>query len=285
MPAACLLRTGLPTHVRDAGLAMGGAAAVTPLNVANREWYQAQAEKEMAAGQGRWGRKQVEGVVSSLSALQPHYARNRAHVCAFWLRGECDKGEACPYRHEQPQLAAAAAAAAGGGASGTRAIAAGPSDPGTPPPPPADTSITTLFLGNLDPQRVTERDLRSKLDSYGTLTSVRLVPRKRCAFAEFAERADAEKAISNLFGRFDVGGCSLRLSWSLSSGNSGKSSAPPGIRTAPVTASAAAAAAQMRNKTPTARAPPPPPGKGVAKFPSQDPSQLGYAKKDAATDI
>eukprot|EP01108_Squamamoeba_japonica_P008247 TRINITY_DN7248_c0_g1_i1.p3 TRINITY_DN7248_c0_g1~~TRINITY_DN7248_c0_g1_i1.p3 ORF type:complete len:214 (+),score=112.72 TRINITY_DN7248_c0_g1_i1:352-993(+) len=202
----------------------------------------------------------------------------------FWLRGECDKGDACPYRHEQPQLAAAAAAGSGG--PGMRAIAAGPVETGSPPPPPADTSITTLFLGNLDPQRVTERDLRSKLDSYGTLTAVRLVPRKRCAFAEFAERADAERAISNLFGRFDVGGCSLRLSWSLNSsgggGNKG-SAPPPGIRTAPVSAAAAAAAAQMRS-APLARAPPPPPGKGVAKFPSQDPAQLGYAKKEAATD-
>jgi hypothetical protein len=55
------------THIRDAGLAMNGGveAGKLPVNVANRDWYQQQAEREMAAGRGRWGRDGVERVVAS----------------------------------------------------------------------------------------------------------------------------------------------------------------------------------------------------------------------------
>lgn len=39
--------SGLPTQIRDAGLSITGLAAKIPVNTANREWYQQQAEKEV----------------------------------------------------------------------------------------------------------------------------------------------------------------------------------------------------------------------------------------------
>lgn len=30
----------------------------------------------------------------------PYYRRNKAHVCSFWVKGECTRGASCPYRHE-----------------------------------------------------------------------------------------------------------------------------------------------------------------------------------------
>jgi hypothetical protein len=41
------LQSGLPTNVRDAGLAIPGLKEVIPINPANREWMQQQAEKRV----------------------------------------------------------------------------------------------------------------------------------------------------------------------------------------------------------------------------------------------
>lgn len=24
------------------------------------------------------------------------------HICSFWIKGECKRGDECPYRHEKP---------------------------------------------------------------------------------------------------------------------------------------------------------------------------------------
>lgn len=37
-----------------------------------------------------------------LARTAPYYKRNRPHVCSFWVKGECRRGEECPYRHERP---------------------------------------------------------------------------------------------------------------------------------------------------------------------------------------
>jgi pre-mRNA-splicing factor RBM22/SLT11 len=278
---ACILdlEFGLPTHIRDAGLALNASAdpldtSKLPVNVANRDWYQQQAEREMAAGKGRWGRDGVERVVSTLSQLEPHYASTRAHVCAFFLRGQCDKGALCLYQHVNPADLLAAAAAAGirvAGATG----AAPPPDSAAPPPPPADAAVTTLYVSNVDPQRVTENDLRTKLDAYGALTSLRIVPRKRCAFAEYALRADAERAVANLYGRFDVAGVQLRVGWSLSSTTTTTAATSRGN-------DALAAPIGVAKKLPVAAAPPV--GLAPVAYPSQSAAQLGFAKKAAALD-
>lgn len=32
----------------------------------------------------------------------PSYKRNQAHICSFFVKGECHRGDNCPYRHEMP---------------------------------------------------------------------------------------------------------------------------------------------------------------------------------------
>lgn len=44
-------------------------------------------------------------MLSKLSRNEPYYKRNRAHLCSFFLKGECTRGEGCPYRHELPSEA------------------------------------------------------------------------------------------------------------------------------------------------------------------------------------
>lgn len=41
-------------------------------------------------------------LLTKLSRKAPYYKRNRPHVCSFWVKGECKRGEECPYRHESP---------------------------------------------------------------------------------------------------------------------------------------------------------------------------------------
>lgn len=284
---ACILdlEFGLPTHIRDAGLALQSTTAGAsvhdsskmPVNVANRDWYQQQAEREMAAGKGRWGRDGVERVVSSLNQLEPHFASTRAHLCAFFLRGQCDKAAACPYQHVNPADLLAAAAAAGVRVAGFSG-ATPPSEPASAPPPPPDTSITTVHVANVDPQRVTERDLRAKLDAYGPLKSIRMVPRKRCAFAEYTLRADAERAVANLHGRFDVAGTQLRIAWSLAGGAASAASATTTSAAATVDAPVGVA------KKTAAVVAAPPVGLAPAAYPSQSAAQLGFVKKAANLD-
>ena len=37
-------------------------------------------------------------VLMRLARTTPYYKRNRPHVCSFWVKGECKRGEECPYR-------------------------------------------------------------------------------------------------------------------------------------------------------------------------------------------
>ena len=41
-------------------------------------------------------------MLNKLTRKAPYYKRNRPHVCSFWVKGECKRGEECPYRHETP---------------------------------------------------------------------------------------------------------------------------------------------------------------------------------------
>ena len=41
-------------------------------------------------------------LLQKLARTTPYYKRNRPHICSFWVKGECKRGEECPYRHEKP---------------------------------------------------------------------------------------------------------------------------------------------------------------------------------------
>jgi pre-mRNA-splicing factor RBM22/SLT11 len=41
-------------------------------------------------------------MLKQLARTDPYYKRNRAHVCSFFVKGECNRGTECPYRHEKP---------------------------------------------------------------------------------------------------------------------------------------------------------------------------------------
>lgn len=37
-------------------------------------------------------------MLKQLARTDPYYKRNRAHVCSFFVKGECNRGSECPYR-------------------------------------------------------------------------------------------------------------------------------------------------------------------------------------------
>lgn len=81
----------------------------------------------------------------------------------------------------------------------------------------SDPSNTTIFVGGLD-ESVTDDYLRQVFGVFGELIHVKVPPGKRCGFVQFADRAKAEQALSNLNGT-QLGGHTIRLSWGRGSGN------------------------------------------------------------------
>ena len=39
-------------------------------------------------------------VLMKLARSAPYYKRNQPHICSFYVKGECKRGEECPYRYD-----------------------------------------------------------------------------------------------------------------------------------------------------------------------------------------
>lgn len=108
-----------------------------------------------------------------LARTAPYYKRNRPHVCSFWVKGECRRGEECPYRHEKPTDPDDPLAD-----QNIKDRYYGVNDPVADKllkraaampalPAPEDKTITTLYIGNIG--NLTEQDLRYNYSYYGTV--------------------------------------------------------------------------------------------------------------------
>lgn len=102
----CLLdlEYGLPVQVRDAALKIKDDL---PRSTVNKEYFNQQVEKQLAedntVAYGELGKiTNKNEMLTKLARKAPYYKRNRPHVCSFWVKGECKRGEECPYRHETP---------------------------------------------------------------------------------------------------------------------------------------------------------------------------------------
>ncbi|KAK1904889.1 Pre-mRNA-splicing factor RBM22 [Dissostichus eleginoides] len=111
----------------------------------------------------------------------PYYKRNRPHICSFWVKGKCKRGEECPYRHEKPT-------------------------------DPDDKSISTLYIGGLG-DTVTDGDLKSHFYQFGEIRTITIVQRQQCAFIQFATRQSAEMAAEKSFNKLIINGRRLTVKW------------------------------------------------------------------------
>ena len=72
----------------------------------SREYYLQQADARLAESEGMnaggaLGKisTQKHDLLTKLARTTPYYKRNRPHICSFWVKGECKRGEECPYRY------------------------------------------------------------------------------------------------------------------------------------------------------------------------------------------
>lgn len=225
----CLLdlEYGLPTQVRDAAL---GLMESMPDSDVGKEYYTQNKERELANSDGvnpigELGKaSKGHELLAKLARNTPYYKRNRAHICSFWVKGECKRGEECPYRHEMPT---------------------DPNDPlakqnfkdryhGSNDPvaekmmkraatmkvleTPDDKSIMHLYIGGVEEPFCSEQDLRDYFYQFGELRQVRIIPRQNAAFVHFSSREATERAAAASFNKLAINGRPLKVLWGRAQG-------------------------------------------------------------------
>ncbi|CAJ0568776.1 unnamed protein product, partial [Mesorhabditis spiculigera] len=102
------LEFGLPIQVRDHALKITDDL---PRQGANRDFFVQNQERALASTDGTTpgGALATIGadhpgteMLKRLQRTGPYYKRNAPHICSFFVKGECKRGEECPYRHEKP---------------------------------------------------------------------------------------------------------------------------------------------------------------------------------------
>ncbi|KAK1440375.1 hypothetical protein QVD17_06200 [Tagetes erecta] len=209
---------GLPVQVRDTALSINSNDSI-PKSDVNREYFAEEHDRRARAGldyESSYGKVRPNDTLLKLQRTTPYYQRNRAHICSFYIRGECTRGAECPYRHEMPVTGELAQ-------QNIKDRYYGINDPvalkllnkaGDMPTleAPDDESIRTLYVGGLD-ARISEQDLRDEFYSHGEIESIKIVPQKACAFVTYTTRQGAEKAAEELVNKLVVKGLRLKLMW------------------------------------------------------------------------
>jgi RNA-binding proteins (RRM domain) len=212
--------------VRDAALKIKDDL---PRSDVNKEYYVQNIDNEIGkidatTPAGAVGKSAAASdLLMKLARTSPYYKRNRPHICSFWVKGECKRGEECPYRHEKPTdpddpLADQNIKDRYYGVNDPvadklmRRAAAMPKLDS-----PEDKSITTLYIGNLG-DILTEKQLRDHFYQYGEIRSITMVPRQQCAFIQYTQRSAAEAAAERTFNKLILGGRRLTIKWGRSQG-------------------------------------------------------------------
>ncbi|XP_033751822.1 pre-mRNA-splicing factor RBM22-like [Pecten maximus] len=228
----CLLdlEYGLPVQVRDAALKIQDNM---PKSDVNKEFYTQNMENEIAnsdgtVAPGQLGKAQTPSdMLLKLARTTPYYKRNRPHICSFWVKGECKRGEECPYRHDKPTDPDDPLAD-----QNIKDRFYGMNDPVADKlmnrysnmpklDAPEDKSITTLYVGNLG-DKIGETELRDHFYQFGEIRSINIASKQQCAFVQFTTRQAAENATEKSFNKLIMGGRRLNIKW-------GKSQAQLGV--------------------------------------------------------
>ena len=232
----CLLdlEYGLPVQVRDAALKVKDDL---PKSDVNREFYIQNVDRDLAANPDHHGPAGAVGKISSqkselltkLARNAPYYKRNRPHICSFWVKGECKRGEECPYRHDRPSDPDDPLSE-----QNIRDRYYGVNDPVADKlmsrasalptlEPPEDVQITTLYVGGLEDSTategpVTEKDLRNHFYQFGEIRQITVASKQGCAFVQFTRRSSAEQAAEKSFNKLVIKGRKLTIRWGKSQG-------------------------------------------------------------------
>lgn len=220
----CLLdlEYGLPTQVRDSALKIQDEI---PQSDVNKEYFVQNVDNQLGLNEGQMpgGGKSsaASDVLAKLARTTPYYKRNLPHICSFWVKGECKRGEECPYRHDKPNEPDDPLSE-----QNIRDRYYGVNDPVADKlmkraaslpvlETPSDRTITTLYVGNVG-EHLTEVDIRDNFYQYGEIRQVSLVPKQQCAFVQFTKRSAAELASEKTFNKLVLGGKKLSIRWAYS---------------------------------------------------------------------
>ncbi|KAG9153391.1 hypothetical protein Leryth_017293 [Lithospermum erythrorhizon] len=217
----CLLdlEYGLPVQVRDTALSISTHDSI-PKSDINREYFAEEHDRKARAGidyESSFGKVRPNDTILKLQRTSPYYKRNRAHICSFYVRGQCTRGLECPYRHEMPETGELSQ-------QNIKDRYYGINDPvaakllgkaGEMPSlePPEDESIRTLYVGGVDAAKITEQDLRDQFYAHGEIESIKLVPQRAYAFVTYTTREGAERAAEELSNKLVIKGQRLKLHW------------------------------------------------------------------------
>ena len=92
---------GLPIEVRDSFVAKHTQELARVESNVGREY---QAMQLHARGDtGTMTNATLHEGLLRMARKTPYYERNLPHICSFFARGECTRGDECPYRHEMPR--------------------------------------------------------------------------------------------------------------------------------------------------------------------------------------
>ena len=215
------LVTGLPLQVRDTILKKHG---IQPgMEVARPQsdtmtQYQADLNaKALANGAGM--SPLASQVLQGIGKSGPDYRRNRTRICSFFIKGTCNRGELCPFRHEQSDHTDITLAAQnikdryyGTDDPLAQKILDKVHDPKNAQTTGADVS-TVWVSGVLPEKKITEQDLKDHFYSFGEILKIRIVPTSKCAFVEFVSHDEASRAIETLRNNLVIRGQFLKVGW------------------------------------------------------------------------
>ncbi|KAI9202164.1 Rbm22 protein [Polychytrium aggregatum] len=268
------LEFGLPTQVRDSIMDVEDNI---PRSDVNREFFVQSVEDKLGnSSLVDYGKANsaARETLKKMARTDPYYKRNRAHICSFFVKGKCTRGDECPYRHEMPVENELSHQNIKDRYYGQNDPVAkkilNRTDKGAKLRPPEDPTITNLYLTGIT-EDITDTDLRNHFYAFGEIKSVVVVKKSKCAFVNYATRASAELAIDRSYNNLSIKGHTIRVQWGRPKAHAPQSEAR-----------GEAAQPQMTvDQLLDMGGPPPPPGQGSGsyKYPSADPSLLGTSTR------
>jgi pre-mRNA-splicing factor RBM22/SLT11 len=134
------------------------------------------------------------------------------------FKGECKRGDECPYRHEKPTDPEDPLSD-----QNIKDRYFGVNDPVAEkllkraaefprPTPPEDKSITTIYVGNIG-EKIEEKDLRDYFYQFGEIRSITTIPRQNCAFIQYTTRQAAEMAVDKSYQKLVIHQQKLTIRW------------------------------------------------------------------------
>ena len=164
--------------------------------------------------------KETNPVLEKLAKNYPDYRKNEPHVCSFFLKGQCNRGLECPYKHDKNETNTVSD-------QNMKNRFYGKNDPlaekilkkyfssKTKLENPADISIRTLVILSLG-ENVSHPELKETFEKFGEIESLNVTIGKnnvKTAEVTFKTRLAAEEAAFNLHNKLMINNVNLNIRW------------------------------------------------------------------------